>query len=111
MQRIVVLLPKEFKGRLFQNQNVWKKIGVTYTSPDLEDEILCIFNWGEAMVPRKDILFIGPPLAEIRDDQLHEIDVFRNFIELNQSFVLEVILDLFDGILVRNPDNLRRISA
>jgi hypothetical protein len=109
MQSIVVLLPTEFQGQIFEKQEVWKKIGVTYSPVGIGD-VLCEFYWGEAMVPREQLLFIGPSIMEIREDQLSDSTIFQNFVKANQGLILETLLDLLGGILVRNSDNLRRMA-
>jgi hypothetical protein len=110
MQNIVVLLLTEFQGQIFQNQDVHKKIGVTYSPPDIRD-VLCEFHWGDAIVPREQILFIGPPIIEIIEDQLSDPIIFQDFVKANQDLIFETLLDLLGGILVRNSDNLKRMCV
>jgi hypothetical protein len=109
MSYIVVLLDAK---RILKDKNSllaepFQKIGVTDASPDPNPIglITCTFSWGKTVISREKVLFI------VRLKQTFSEPI--NFAELIQEYkyeILEALLGLTGGILVRNPENEKRIS-
>lgn len=106
MRYIVVLLANEWNSQKFERKDAFAKIGLTNAPADCEGMVPCLFKWGRETVPRENILFIDHPLNPVPQP----VD-FDELVRQNAIMILEVILDLMGGILVRNPENAQLLMC
>ena len=107
MSYIVVFIGREWEGRKFEHEGSFQKIGITDASPDCLECVPCRFSWGEAKIPRVQVLFIDKPNSVLAG---FEENYFEELLKNNKYLILEVLLDLLGGIIVRNQESTKSLT-